>query len=166
MTPFFSNKRRLMNQLLTILTLICLMSLNTTAQIQVNTDRAEANYEVGDTVRFEIIAPFSGTASYTIIYDSHSPAITSGTLSITANATAIIDYVHNEPGVVLCEVELNGQTGIGAAAFDIHNIVPLEPAQSDFDAFWNGMKAYLATVPLDPVITDCDTNYLRNNLPN
>ncbi|MFK7807264.1 MAG: HYR domain-containing protein [Saprospiraceae bacterium] len=150
---------KLRNKLPSLLTL-CLLFCSSMlfSQLQLTPDQPDGSYSLGETANFVLTSSSSGTASYSIVYDNFAPPITSGTIAVTANVPVNIPYTHNEPGVVLCKLNLNGSNALAAAAFDVEDITPLGDAPADFDAFWNTAKAELATIDIDPQISDCETS--------
>ena len=122
------------------------------AQLNVSVNRADAIYNVGETAFFQVNATFSGTASYDIIYDNEAPVITSGTINVNGGQTVSIPYNHNEAGLVICRVNLNGVIREASAAFSPLDIGPLEEEPGDFDAFWASQRNLKNSLPIDPQI--------------
>ena len=131
---------------------LLLLGQSSIAQLSVTADQPDAYYEAGQAMNF-IISGGSGTATYEIRYDrGHTPPITQGTVTVTGGI-GYIPFILNEPGMVFCEVTLNGQNAICGAAFSPFEIQPYEADPADFDSFWQGLKNQLAAVPINPVLT-------------
>ncbi|MFT6706851.1 MAG: cephalosporin-C deacetylase-like acetyl esterase [Flavobacteriales bacterium] len=128
------------------------------AQVQLTADRPDATYAPGETANFVLTSSSSGTATYSIIYDNFAEVISTGTISVVGYIPINIPYTHTEPGLVLCKVNLNGINTIAAAAYALDEIQPLAAAPADFDAFWDGAKADLAGVDIDPQLSDCEVS--------
>ncbi len=159
MPPFYCLNTCLGGNGLRLFVILCL-TLSTTflpAQVMIVPDSSDATYAVGDSVYFLISSPLGGTATYNLIHDHQSTVIASGTVTVPPNTQIAVGHEFTEPGVVLCEVNLNGIYEVAGAAADFESIQPLEPEPSDFDAFWATQIAELATVPVDAQLTDCDT---------
>lgn len=146
------------------------ISLSIFAQFSVKTDRAQANYNVGETAGFLLNSPQSGTATYNLKYDNITPVITSGTIPVFANVPATIPFQGTSAEVVLCEVILNGVSKTAAAVFESDNIDLFSEEPADFDQFWNNQKNISSSIPLDPQLTylssDGGINNYRINLAN
>ncbi len=123
------------------------------AQLNVTPDRADAYYEMGETVNFNITSNNSGIVNYTLKYDNISTPISTGSLNINAGQTLTVPYQSSESGVVLCAVEQLGNSASAGAAFSPYEIEAFVDEPADFDAFWNNQKNILGTIPIDPQIT-------------
>jgi cephalosporin-C deacetylase-like acetyl esterase len=65
----------------------------------------------------------------------------------------------SEPGMLYVQVSRDGGKPMSVgAAIEPRKIPPAVPRPADFDQFWAGKLAALATVPLDPVLTPIQTN--------
>ena len=140
------------------------------AQFSLKTDKATANYDIGEIAEFTLLSPQSGTASYKLKYDNLTPVIAAGNIAVTANVPATIPYQATGAKVVLCEITFNGATQTAAAVFDRDNIPLYSEEPDDFDQFWNNQKNISASIPLDPQLTylsgDADVTNYRINLAN
>ena len=131
--------------------LLCLLffTQNLLAQVELVTDRVEAIYQVGEPVNFQITSNQTGTVNYKLFYDRFVPPITSGTLNLTAGQTITLPYLSTEPGILLCEVSMNGNKAFSAAAIDPFSIPAIGTPPSDLNQFWDTQKDLLAAVPFD-----------------
>lgn len=127
---------------------ICLPDLH--AQLDVATDRPTATYKAGEQILFNVSSPSGGSATYEIRSTRRSAVLASGTVNLIPGGQVSIPYVSNDPNFVVCFVTQNGQVTQAGASISPYEIQPQEPEPADFDAFWNGMKARLAAVPMDP----------------
>ena len=127
-------------------------------ELDINTSRSSATYEVGETVQFVVSSNVGGVVDYEIFFDEKTPLLSSGTLTLQAGVPTSIQYVLNEPGVIFCKVTFNGQIKLAAATISPFSIAPLEAEALDFDAFWTTQKNTLATIPVDPQVTLLSTN--------
>ncbi len=131
--------------------LLCLLffSQNLLGQFDLVTDRVEAIYRVGENVNFRITSEQTGTATYKLFYDRFVPPIATGTLSLTAGQTITLPFLSSEPGMLLCEVSMNGNKGFSAAAVDPFAISAIGNPPADLEEFWETQKDLLAAVPFD-----------------
>ncbi len=131
--------------------LLCLLffSQNLLSQIDLSTDRVEAIYRVGENVNFRVTSNQTGMATYKIFYDRFVPAITTGTLNLTAGQTITLPYLSSEPGMLLCEVSMSGNKAFAAAAVDPFDISAIGAPPQDLNEFWDNQKDLLAAVPFD-----------------
>ena len=127
-------------------------------QINVTPNKANATYNSGESMNFNIISNSSGQVSWEIKYDNYAPVISSGTIFLSANQTKSISYTSSEPGIIICEVTKGNDRAVAAAAFSPTDIEPFEDEPSDFDSFWNGQKSALSSVPINPILT-----FFQNN---
>ena len=131
--------------------LLCAISVQ--AQLSVKADRPDATYRAGEQMSFVFSGAGGGTATYRIQYDrGHAPEITSGTVE-AFGGQGTIPFTLNEPGFVFCYVTINGQTNLAGAAFSPFEIDEYESDPDDYDEFWDGWKAQLAAVPMNPSVT-------------
>jgi len=120
-----------------------------TAQIEVSVNQADAIYNVGETAYFQAKATYSSPATYEIVYDDKSPVIKTGTVNLVAGQNIAIPYRSDEPGVIICRVNLNNVIAEASAAFAPLEISPLEEEPSDFDAFWASQRNLKNNLPMD-----------------
>ena len=133
------------------------------AQIEISTDRNNANYEVGETAFFEVTSSKSGTVSYVLKYDDITPIISSGTISISSGQTVSIPHIGSEAEVVICEATFDNDKEIAAAVFSANDIPTLSEEPADFDAFWADQVALAREVDLDAkVIYHSETDDVKN----
>ncbi|MEM9990107.1 MAG: HYR domain-containing protein [Bacteroidota bacterium] len=137
------------------------------AQHSVVTDRSNAIYELGETVKFQIDAATSGTATYEIITDKHTAPLKKGTVQIQAGQSFSLTFTPTESVVVMCKVKKNGETRTASAAIAPFALLPIEEEPTDFDAFWEEARQELAQIPIDPQLaiyreTDYSTTYRIN----
>ncbi|HWQ91951.1 MAG TPA: acetylxylan esterase, partial [Clostridia bacterium] len=128
------------------------------APLRLFTDRTNAIYQVGENVSFKLqLSPESKLAktvelSWEISKDGALP-IHTGTVCLVEGKASISGKL-SEPGFLLCRVqgqeEGNAFEALAGAAIDPLAISPSLPVPEDFDAFWKGQKARLATVPMNP----------------
>ncbi len=124
------------------------------AQLQVEPERSNATYEIGEMATFRIVSSITGTANYTISFDDKSPVLSTGTIELVAGEMKTVTYQLNEPGVIICTVEIGETTEIAGVTYQPLDIQPLISEPAGFDAFWDGAKAELAAIPID-----ADTSY-------
>lgn len=130
--------------------------------LRVTTDRANAAYEIGDTVRFTVILLRDGKpvaaplANWTISKDGKPPRST-GRDALPPEGLTLTARL-DEPGFLHCMVEctpadtpkLTARAGAAIARFAIQ---PSLPPPDDFDAFWTAQKRQLAGVPANLRLT-------------
>jgi cephalosporin-C deacetylase len=128
-------------------------------ELKVVTDRLEAIYEVGETVRFNLEVTEqgkslpSGKVLCSLSKDGVEPKreetveIKDGRASITGTL--------DEPGFLLVRFTLPGQKNftLAGAAFSPLKIQPSMPVPDDFDTFWSAQKAALAKVEMKSTLT-------------
>lgn len=149
--------------------LLCLTAIHLFAQdqigaiqVRVSTDRSDWRYELGEPVRFRIIATRDGhmlsgvKVAYRIGPEMMAPKIDqSATLS--ADGLTVNGGTMSEPGFIRCiaTIEQNGRTyrGLATAAFRPEAIKPTQQDPPDFEQFWAAGKAALAKLPIDAKIT-------------
>jgi cephalosporin-C deacetylase-like acetyl esterase len=139
--------------ILPIFTILLLLPSSVLAQLTVKTDRVNGNYAPGETVVFQITSQETGTANYTIGWDTRSPNLATGNVALVAGQTKNLTFKPAEPGFLLFSIAQGAQFAIAGAAVGAKDLVPLEAEPADFDAFWQGQKAKLAAVPIDPQLT-------------
>jgi len=133
--------------------LLLFLSSLAVAQLNVTADRIDSYYEIGETVNFNITSDISGTVNYTLKYDNYTTPIATGSLTINAGQTLIVQHQASESGIVLCSVEQSGNSAIASAAFSPFDIEAFVDEPSDFDAFWNTQKNILAGIPINAQVT-------------
>ncbi len=133
--------------ILIILSLV--FNLSVFAQVSISTNKQSCRFEVGEQINFLVTSNQSGNATYTLQYDKYNP-IQTGTVYLQAGVAKTISYTANEPTVINCLVNHNGNVGVSSAAVSPFQIQMIEDEPQDFDAFWAGKKAELAAVPIDP----------------
>ncbi len=138
-----------------------------TYKLQLNADRPEALYKVGEEAKFSILLlkndqPAPGIElDYALNLDGFRKLsggkLTSGDAPLNVKGTLA------EPGFlqlwVSCKPE--GQaavTGLAGAGFDPLLIKPSLPVPDDFDEFWNDQKRQLAAVPMKSQLTPVASN--------
>jgi len=150
--------------------IFCWTSNMSFAQLQVSPSRVNANYEAGETMYFEVVADTWGPVDYKIRFDAKTPVLASGRIVVNPNVPAKIPFVLEEPGSVICTVEKGNEAAAGGAVFSAYDLEAYDEEPADFDAFWDGVKAELATVPIDPQLTLLDSTNMsisyRINLGN
>jgi cephalosporin-C deacetylase-like acetyl esterase len=130
--------------------------------VDVVADRADAMYTCGEMATFRVALsrdgqPVSeGQMSCTLTVDGVR-GVSQGTLTL-ANGQAEVAGTLTEPGILRATVVyVEGATrtvGLGGAVFEPERIQPATPEPEDFQAFWDGQKAQLAAVPVDPQLTE------------
>ncbi len=146
------------------------MSAPIFAQLQVNASRSDATYEAGEMMYFEVISDTGGEVSYIIRFDPKTPPLKTGKIIVNPGVPAKIPFTLEEPGSVLCRATQGSISIVGGAIFSKYDLQGYVDEPADFDSFWDGVKAELATVPIDPVLTFLDSTSLsetyRINLGN
>ncbi len=137
-------------------------SASTNYTLSVTSDRPDAIYKQGETVTFTIkllldTQPVDDAqVSWTITKDGVPPT-TSGKVKLAAGSATVTGKL-DEPGFLLCRAgfaapEKLSRTALGGAAIDPLKIKPSMPVPADFDEFWAAQKKKLATVPVNPRLT-------------
>jgi cephalosporin-C deacetylase len=149
-----TRNRRTINPLVGALSLLAGMGIARAAEgaLTVSTDRPNAVYEKGETATFRIRLEPGETeqkqeATWTLLKNGLLP-VNSGTVSLQ-NGEATLSAKLDEPGFLLCEVQVSGvpKPGRGGAAFAPEDIPPSAEAPEDFDAFWKKQLERLKAVP-------------------
>lgn len=112
------------------------------------TDRAEAIYQAGETVTFQIESSDVTLPKVTALLSEdgwkpqapQSVSLTEGKGHLSVKVT--------KPGFTLLRVTAGQAAAMAAAACDPTQIKPSLPIPEDFDTFWSRQKAALAKVPL------------------
>lgn len=126
-------------------------------QLTVTTDKPDAIYRVGESVTFTLLATTGGAPaeglSLTCLLSKDGvqprPAQEVPVIQGKATLTATLD----EPGFLLLRAQSGQATALAAAAFDPLDLKPSMIVPEDFDAFWQGQKNILASVPIKAVTT-------------
>ena len=63
------------------------------AQLQVEPERSNATYEIGEMATFRVVSNLGGTVNYTISFDDKSPVLSEGTIELVAGV-APVSYTH------------------------------------------------------------------------
>ena len=134
--------------------LFLIVPFTVVAQLQVEPERSNATYEIGEMAAFRVISSITGTANYTISFDDKSPVLSEGTIELVAGVAQTVSYQLNEPGVIICTVTMGEDSEIAGATYQPLDIQPFISEPAGFDAFWDQAKAELAAVPID-----ADTSY-------
>ncbi len=142
-----------MTKRLFCLLLTFVLSIGVQAQVTVSTDRPSANYSVGETIIFKVHSTITGPLDYEIRYSDRSKVLEKGKIDVIAGQDAEILISVENPCFIICKVNIFGNEAIAGASIDPFDLSPLEPEPVDFDAFWEGMKAQLAQIPIDPQLT-------------
>ncbi|PTX93894.1 acetylxylan esterase [Spartobacteria bacterium LR76] len=132
--------------------------------LSVYPDREDAIYKKGDKVEFQVLLlgknpTDDAEVSWKVSKDG-VPPIQQGKTRLKYGK-AVIPASLDEPGFLLCEVSFNdGKQNLqtsASAAIDPTEIKPSMPTPDDFDAFWDGKKAELAKIPINPRLTPVET---------
>ena len=122
-------------------------------QLNVETNKTSATYQVGESMTFNVTSSFSTQVNWTLKYDNNAPVISTGSFFLSAGQTQTIPYTASESGVVLCQVSNGGSSAFASAAFSPFDIQPFIEEPSDFTSFWNLQKANVSNVSLNPQVT-------------
>lgn len=123
------------------------------AQITITPDHPNHQYAVGETIVFTINSPQSGVGQYAIRYSDISRTLEQASINLVAGQDKQVIFTPQEPCFLVCSVQVGDQSGISGASVSPFDLQPLAEEPADFDAFWNGVKAELAQVPIDPQVT-------------
>lgn len=128
--------------------------------LAVATDKPEALYATGETVRFRITltangAPVAGRAlAWTITRDGIAEPLTG---SIVSSAEPmLVEASLDQPGFALCTVSASNDPSLIAragAGFSPLAIRASAQPPEDFDAFWAAKKAEVAALPAHPQLS-------------
>jgi cephalosporin-C deacetylase len=132
--------------------LLCLsLSASLFAQnFEVYTDRALADYQVGETITFIVDTDQTGVIDYKIRYSLRTAPIQEGQ-RVHSGGTTAIQFSLNSPGFLTFEARIGNNYKAIAATVSKEDIGALSTEPADFDEFWNAQKAQLAAIPLDIV---------------
>ncbi len=130
-------------------------------KLSATADRADALYQVGETVTFTVRAfegkkPAGATLTCTLSKDGVDPQPPQQVTLVDGQAT--VSGRLDEAGFLQLLVEGGGGRALAAAAFDPLTLQPSLPVPDDFDAFWQTQKKALAGVPLRAVTTPAESN--------
>ena len=134
-----------------ILTIVFLfLFISSEAQIRVSADRPTATYEAGEMMNFEVVADAWGPIDYFIRFDTKTPILARGRIFANPGTPTRIPFTLEEPGGVICVIKNDTASASAGAIFSPYDLQPYTDEPADFDVFWDGVKAELATVPIDP----------------
>ena len=140
------------------LLLFALSVSGVSSAIKVTTDRADAIYDVGDKVTFNIeVSAKEGEIAYALSEDGMK-TIRSGKLKPTGKPLSVSGKL-SRPGFLRCTLTYapKGKKAIrklAAAAIAPEKIGLSLPVPIDFDAFWKQQKTALAKVPMKATLTE------------
>jgi len=131
-------------------------------RLSVVTDRPEALYHAGETVKFLVSlsqdkAPLDGAEVSYVVDKDGMPPVKQGRLKLS-QGQGTIEATLGEPGFLKCRLNYTGKdkkavSAMAGAGFDPLKIGPSMPVPEDFDAFWAQQKKRLAAVPMQPTLT-------------
>lgn len=135
-------------------------------RIEVATERENARYEIGETVRFRInvwrgaVPADTGSVQYAFSDSSRRWEYAKGQLSLNGKPQSV-EWKPDHPGFLFCWVEFSPPAGKAlvspaAAAVSPDQIKPSLPVPEDFDQFWAEQKKKLAAIPMEPTVTPVD----------
>jgi len=110
-------------------------------------------YNVNEPITFRIHSNVSGPCNYVIREDRYLPALLEGSVDVVAGQEATVNFYIDYPCFLLFSATQNWATATAGVAVDACDIEPSSAAPDDFDQFWDSLKTQLATVPLNPKIT-------------
>jgi cephalosporin-C deacetylase-like acetyl esterase len=154
-------RRRLWAGLLLLAVLAVPVRAAEKAVVDVATDRPGAMYRCGEEATFRVAVtregqPVDGEARFRLTVDG-GQLVAEGPLALAEGRAEVKGTLH-EPGVLRAMVtfpEGDGFVlGLGAATFEPERILPAAPEPDDFQTFWDGQKAALAAVPMDPQLAE------------
>ncbi len=129
-------------------------------QLSVEPDNLYHRYDAGETITYLVSSSTGGTVNYIINKDPLLPALSTGTVTISANGTAEISYTPSEPGNYFCILTQGAATASTVAVSDIRGLTPISSTPADFDTYWAGIRTKLDAVPIDAqVVLDTNTNF-------
>lgn len=115
-------------------------------------DRAEALYQVGETVTFRIEGKVEGKPADGVEVDcviSKDGVEAEQVKQVTLKAgKAELTGTLKEPGFLRLQARVGKASTMAAAGFDPLELKPSLPVPEDFDAFWKAQKEVLAAVPM------------------
>ncbi len=128
---------------------LVLLSTSLVAQVTITMNHPDGNYAVGETVHFQVHSTISTTANYTINRGKYTDALVSGSVQLNAGATTDITIVGTEPENLHFSISAGWTGGVATAMVGVDQMTRFDAEPADFDAFWNGVKAQLAAVPMN-----------------
>ncbi len=129
-------------------------------QLSVDTDNLYHRYQVGETITYQVTSSTGGAVDYIINKDPLLPALSQGTITVSATGTTEIQFTPTEPGNYFCIVTMGAETASTVAVSDMRGLTPIALAPADFDTYWAGMRTKLDAVPIDAqVVLDTNVNY-------
>ncbi|SCD18923.1 acetyl xylan esterase, family CE7 [Proteiniphilum saccharofermentans] len=158
-------KNRLFLLLFFILSL-CLQGISQPArqlvQVIVTPDKSDWTYEKGKQAQFQIMVlknnvPLDGIDVKYRISPELMDAWEEKTVTLKKGVATVKAKRFNDAGFLRCQasVEVDGKTysSYSTAGFSPEQIKPTTTLPSDFEQFWDGAKADLAKIPINPVLT-------------
>lgn len=158
-------KNRLFLLLFFILPL-CLQGISQPArqlvQVIVTPDKSDWTYEKGEQAQFQIMVlknnvPLDGIDVKYRISPELMDAWEEKTVTLKKGVAIVKAKQFNDAGFLRCQasVEVDGKTysSYSTAGFSPEQIKPTTTLPSDFEQFWDGAKADLAKIPINPVLT-------------
>lgn len=158
------------------ITLVCLLlpaiALAASVKVDVNTERPDAVYKVGDEVKFLIHATAdgkpatSGTVTYVLNEDGIN-TLSTGSVELGEEPSVVVGKMA-KPGFLRCIVTYQPQDKDGkntakpvgamaGAAVSPERIEMSLPVPHDFDEFWTVQKKKLAKMPMEAKLTPVDS---------
>ncbi len=134
--------------------------------LSVATDRQDALYHVNEIVTFTVSLSqgeemvTAGEVAYVLTNDGEDE-IRKGTLKLSSDPAQLKGTL-DRPGFLRCAAAFilpDGKkvTALAGAGIDPLDIKPSLPVPDDFDTFWDGKKAELATLPMNVRLTPVDS---------
>ena len=124
-------------------------------------DRADALYEVGETVTFRIEGTLGGKAAEGVVVECviSKDGVEAGEVEqVTLKAgKAEVTGSLKEPGFLQMRARSGKASVLAAAGVEPLKLKPSLPVPEDFDSFWKGQKAMLAAVPMKAKKTRVET---------
>lgn len=130
--------------------------------IMVSPDRADWTYKTGEQVNFKISVlrndfPMENIKVIYTIRPEKMEIVKSEEISLKDGFALVKGGTMKSPGFLNCfaKVIYEGKTyeKYATAGFDVEKIVPTTTLPSDFTQFWEGWKAELSKIPVNPVMT-------------
>ena len=131
-------------------------------QLTVRTERANALYQQGEVIRFDVTllqngAPLPDAEIRWSTSKDGFPPERVGRLTLT-NGSGVVPGHLDEPGFLQCKVWFQPPAGTNLTATAGAGIEPLKikpslPVPEDFDAFWSAQKKKLAAIPVNVRLT-------------
>jgi cephalosporin-C deacetylase len=129
--------------------------------LKAKVDRADALYEVGETVTFRIEGtpggkPADGVVVECVISKDGVEAGAVEQVTLKAGKAEVTGRL-KEPGFLQMRARSGKASVLAAAGIEPLKLKPSLPVPEDFDAFWKGQKALLAAVPMKAKETRVET---------